>query len=1252
MTDIELRSLAPNYNEDDHLTYVSRLNAAVRDSQNKNIALTGRYGAGKSSILDQFIKDQERLATVPSSRWQRAWRKIRRSSYRPTKVLRFSINTLGPDKGEDLTNRIQKELVKQLLYRAKPGEVLSSEFARTPRLRWWQAGLHALVLAVALVGLLWLFGLRPLKDSLGSNDFWLPMAALFVLVLGTMWAIRWYIGNRVVAQVAAGGASIALEGKSESFFDRYLDELFAFFEATEPDIVIFEDLDRFDDPRIFDSLRELNTLVNSSAQWKDRQDRPLRFVYAIKDSLFEKLGDDQKEKDEAENQDNEDLTSDNPEPTPLRSAVEKKKDTAAAAVERANRTKFFEIVIPVVPFLSHSNARDHFLTELEKLKLPEGEDAEIDRGLIDIVARHTTDMRLMINIGNEFVVYAERLLWVDGTKRKRAPGLTADRLFALVVYKNFHLADFEALPHRDSALDELDKQRRILVDATITNLQRERASLMNGATRREQQRELAAKMSQRLAIILESTRMRLGSVTADSNTISIKETEDPSFWQTVARADTVEVLITSTDHGNSSVLDKARLDQMFPELVNIQKWIDVLSHDDWKRISEIDDEISLLRGIDFKALLNDGRYTSKGKTFSSLAQDALPSQLALDLVKRGYIDRYYAEYSTVFYGEFLGEDVAKFFRNSVWPNEMDTQFEFTTEGAEENVLEQAPDDFLHTRSALNIDIVNHLMTIEASSSGKLIDFLAQPNNAEAHRFLVSYLNTPRSLGETLVSQLAAKPWPELFSFIAIEGTIDGDDARVNLLNAALLGAPNFESFELDDDARALISRLHPKIPAFHKPQSGVPAKTLFDFLTDAEPSVPNLRALSPELQDLVVEAKRYALDADNIRAAAALSEESPISADTLTAKTVVWEYCVENIEDYLSLVENDERTTGSCASSHVLAQVVNAQHEEWSAEQMKAFLDASSESAALPDITETEQATWTTLADRKRVEPNFSNLESYATSIGVDEALAKLFTNGHEPTIVDIINVEHADVDQLQPLIAPLLNAKNVLEPRQRVLLAKQLWEASARPDLDLSVIEASPDDLLAELLREGMIDDTEEVFTHFSEAGWLSIGPALKVSTQAKTFVSPALIQGHASEIVQSNSFPEATRRALLERLVEFVPTEDQSFITSAATAARALQESLPEDALVSIAPDIRDYEDVVWQLKNQADSIQPNTVMQILGSMSGDFRGFSGSSGQKFEVSDTPSLGAVVERLKSADKVALQPGGRPKGRWKLRIT
>lgn len=264
MTDIELRSLAPEYIDDHHKTYVSRLNAAVTDKRNKNIALTGRYGTGKSSIIEEFIKGQEQS----SPWWQRVWQKVRRASDKPKKVLRISITTLGPDKDEDLTNRIQKELVKQLVYRAKPGKIRRSEFSRTPELSWWRTILEAVLATTIVVGLLWLFGVRPNTEPFGTDDLLWPVIVFSALVFAALVFVRRYIGNHVVAQVSAGGASISLEGKSDSFFDKYLDELLAFFEATEPDIVVFEDLDRFNDPQIFDSLRELNTLVNTSAHWR------------------------------------------------------------------------------------------------------------------------------------------------------------------------------------------------------------------------------------------------------------------------------------------------------------------------------------------------------------------------------------------------------------------------------------------------------------------------------------------------------------------------------------------------------------------------------------------------------------------------------------------------------------------------------------------------------------------------------------------------------------------------------------------------------------------------------------------------------------------------------------------------------------------------------------------------------------------------------------------------------------------------
>ena len=65
---------------------------------------------------------------------------------------------------------------------------------------------------------------------------------------------------------------------SESVFNKNLDEIMYFFEATGYKIVFFEDLDRLDDRKIFVHLRELNNLLNNDDTIKEK---PIVFIYAV-----------------------------------------------------------------------------------------------------------------------------------------------------------------------------------------------------------------------------------------------------------------------------------------------------------------------------------------------------------------------------------------------------------------------------------------------------------------------------------------------------------------------------------------------------------------------------------------------------------------------------------------------------------------------------------------------------------------------------------------------------------------------------------------------------------------------------------------------------------------------------------------------------------------------------------------------------------------------------------------------------------
>lgn len=461
---VMLKSLAPQYDEGQHRTYLDRLEEAVQDVRNRNIAVSGRYGTGKSSVLDEF-QETHRDST-----------------------LRLVISTLAPDPEDvTLTNRIQKEVLKQLVYSAQPRTLRHSRFRRRGTLPWWQllvesAGvvfiLGTLLVLLTLLGLLpWQLATGPGLSGFERAVAWVGVAVLLGVVVAVLRIVTY---NRfVVSDVSAAGATLKLSAPNHTYFDEYLDEIVYFFDQEPKDFVIFEDLDRYNDPEIFQALRELNTLLNNTPKrlkkiQKDR--KPLRFIYAMRDSLFEKLGEDE---DTAEEVD----------------------DAARAETIRANRTKFFETVVPIVPFISHRTAREHLHQLLQDAAI-----TGIERRLVEVVAKHATDMRLLLNMRNEYLVFAERLLKSDQV----APNLSPSHLFALVAYKTFHLKDFENIARRSSDLDRLYDYHRELVASSVADRERWKRDLLAKNARPPAIGPFAERLGRRLIAIGKIERERNG----------------------------------------------------------------------------------------------------------------------------------------------------------------------------------------------------------------------------------------------------------------------------------------------------------------------------------------------------------------------------------------------------------------------------------------------------------------------------------------------------------------------------------------------------------------------------------------------------------------------------------------------------------------------------------------------------------------------------------------------------------------------
>uniref|UniRef100_UPI003899E759 YobI family P-loop NTPase n=1 Tax=Pigmentiphaga litoralis TaxID=516702 RepID=UPI003899E759 len=1209
---IRLRSLAPEYEEDHHSTYVRHLEAAVLEPRNRNIALTGRYGSGKSSILDEFLAEQQRAKK---------------------ESLRISISTLGPDEGEDLTNRIQKELVKQLVYRAEPGKVRRSRFARGKDLTWWSSLKDALVVAAVVCGLLWLFGVRPDPDALGADRQGWSMAAFVVLVVAAVWIARWVIGNRLVSQFSTGGTSISFEKTSDSYFDEYLDEIVAFFDATEPDIVVFEDLDRFDDPRIFDSLRELNTLINASAHWDGRDD-PLRFVYAIKDSLFERLGGDlpntgRNAESRAPQGGSNDVT------VQLR-------DAAEAAVERANRTKFFEVVIPVVPFLSHSNARDLLSKALDELGVPQ--DAQISRGLLDLVARYTTDMRLLINICNEFAVFAQRLLWIP----ESAPGLTADNLFALVVYKNFHMADFERLTHRGSDLDTLELKRQHLVGDSIRQLQQEKRDLSRVDRLQNERESLARVLSDRLTLLLNVTGHTLGTASAGERSYGPDDVRTAAFWMAVAESGVVSVQLLHLS-GHHRRLTFNELKELLPECADPVRWRDPNAEELAARRASIDREVAALRGAGFADLAKDGRFKTDGKTFDEHLEHVLKSELARDLVRRGFVDRYYAEYSAVFYGNFLGVDVANFFRNSVWPNEMDVQAQFRTPDSVRNVLEQAPVGFTSSRSALSIQVVDYMLVHRADLAKEVVAFLVAEHGEDSMAFIGAFLNDADSRKAELVGLLAAHPWRGLLDHLALEDSVPDEATRTALLDAALLSAQDAQEYSLGQGARQLIADRHAELKAFTDEQQGssIPDVVLA-FIQRAGLSVPSLLPLSAGLRRRVVEEGAYELTAQNLRTSLDLDDDAALTLDRIRQDNAVWQRCRKDADEYLDLVCQDNHTDHAVQGAATLGQVLTEQYGDWSDEQIRRLLEVSAPDAALPDITEVPQATWSAIAEARLTVPNVSNFHAYAQALDVDDHLARaLIVEPGKP--VELEGVEDAAPDVIHALMVRILNASQELDSRDRVQLALQL-DPEPQPGLLVATeLRPSGDDLLADLLQAGLVPDTVDTFAHFLTGGWRSVSTAFKASTAAQDFLTPQLVAGHVLALLRDPHVPAAIKTKVVADLGAYVTDADGEVLGEAVSFAHGEQIRISLPQVERAAPHATDPEHILWQLAARGNELDGGSAVRILSQLGGDYTGFTRGTGHKFDLPDTDSVKAVLDRLKVVGLVRLPRAVRGRRRVEM---
>ena len=411
------QSLTPTDSAEDIKTYSQAMDFALSSKHKniKNIAVTGQYGSGKSSFLKTYFKNREEVLWVS---------------------LALFLDQSSEDEGAaDFEHKLELSILQQIFHVRK-----ESTF-------WcWKIIIILVLLGLGIVGIR-----QPdvlIRYVSTTIHFWVAKYASVIFWLSwlevsavSIWALResiLWLKSMGVKKVEVNGAGVAEFGiempeKAEfSILNHNLSTIINFFAKEHFSTVIFEDIDRFNDLRIFTKLREVNLLLNNSMQIKDGI-KPIRFVYALREELFQ---------------------------------------------DEKSRVKFFDFVIPIIPKINASNSRTELLAFLHQWG--DDEQDESLKRFVKEISPYIYDMRLLKNICNEFYTYREQI--VDFTSEKE--------LLGLIVFKNFFPKDF-ALMHtesgmmrefldakrmtQDKLLEEIDKSIRNRLEE-INNIKNEKLS--------------------------------------------------------------------------------------------------------------------------------------------------------------------------------------------------------------------------------------------------------------------------------------------------------------------------------------------------------------------------------------------------------------------------------------------------------------------------------------------------------------------------------------------------------------------------------------------------------------------------------------------------------------------------------------------------------------------------------------------------------------------------------------------------------
>lgn len=699
--------------------YLKNLKGAIDSDGVNNIAITGSYGSGKSTILKTFQHLNPEY------------------EYLSISLASFVENERKPEDSE-FERRLEVSILQQMFYHVEPSEIPDSRFKRIINLSTKKLFFPSTFLILWSFSTLILFKfnqiekLNPEGWTAENSIDWITLLTSIVFFIGIgLFVKNLYriFKNSKINKLSIKGELELGESIDKSVFNQHLEEILYFFERTAYNVVLIEDVDRFNSTSIFTKLREINILINKSKLIR----RPVKFVYAVKDEMFQ---------------------------------------------DKNERVKFFEFIIPVIPFINPSNANDQLTKLITHANLQDVLSADFTSDVVTFI--DDIDMRLLINIFQEYQLYSTLL----------SSDLIQDKLFSIIVYKNLYPADYGELQKRNGILyDFFSNKPNYIKD--LTNQYKDRIKEIS--SRIEQlEGEANNSIKELRAVYINKIISRLDKFHAfniNGDHVSVEEIlEDENFKQiecsksigytyySARRSrsyhneyDIIPSNVVQTDF-NFSELEKessVKLTYKQREKIIIERNSNGISTLKSEK-EKLRQKINSIGSMSIKELFE---VVNPDKHLGCFAG----SNLMRNLLLNGYIDEHYDDYITLFHGVTLTKEDFTFERNVKSGHILPFDHTITKF---EPLIKRLPEHYFKRESILNYDLMSFLID-NTHRYRKNVEHLFQylsDDGDKQFEFIYGYIKTNPTNIDIFIETLCNYK-PNLCKYILKNSMLPEDEIR-------------------------------------------------------------------------------------------------------------------------------------------------------------------------------------------------------------------------------------------------------------------------------------------------------------------------------------------------------------------------------------------------------------------------------------------------------------------------------------------